>query len=96
MRYIEALPISQLYPLRKSLLSHYAPHLIDICKGVEVLIVVVIKRSLMGHLIYSIVHPDHSKHPGKPQFESVHPLKRDAEELLKACGIDPGAVCRPE
>ena len=69
--HIFSLPL-QLNPLRECFLSHDSPHFVNICQGVEILIVVVIEGTLQSHLIYTVLLRAESQKFGQPKLEAVH------------------------
>ena len=40
--------------LRESLLTHDAPHLIDVSQGIKVFVIVVVEGTLQGHAVHTI------------------------------------------
>ena len=52
--------------LRECLLPHNTPHLINISKRVEILIIVVVKGSFQGHTVHAICFRNKSEHFSYP------------------------------
>ena len=61
--------------LGESLLTHDAPHLIDVSQGLEVFVIVVVEGALQGHAVHPIGFSHKAKQFSQPQFEAVHPLQ---------------------